>query len=417
MVINPQLQRAFQLMELGRYELAEKELRGCLVQNPEDDLVNSYLAFCLMQMKRYEEAETFIKKAIALSPSHSYHYYVFGYLLFLQDKKNEAEKVARQLLEMDPYEANNFSLLAKILIDKKQYEEALERANEGLEIEPEHVDCLNLRVLALTKLGRKEEAKASIEDALENSPENSYTHANTGWSLLEQGNHQQARVHFSEALKLDPTNQYAKQGLIEALKAKNIFYRLLLKYYFWIDKQSEKNQWLFIIGMVVLVRVLRYVSINNPSLEPFIFPIIVFYMIFVYSTWISEPFFNLLLRLDPVGKNALSDKQKTASNIVGVLLLIVLVSLALYFMHDWEPWLILMVYCGFMVVPVTVYFKDYFKAGKKKLLDWWAIALGIVGLLAVVTEFAGNPISSLLTLFIIGFVGFTWAANFFSIRS
>ena len=40
------------------------------------------------------------------------------------------------------------------------------------------------------------------------------------WALIEQGEHEQAMEHFREALRLNPQLDWARQGIVEAMKAR-----------------------------------------------------------------------------------------------------------------------------------------------------------------------------------------------------
>ena len=66
-------------------------------------------------------------------------------------------------------------------------------------------------------------------------PDDAFSHANQGWTLLEQGNRKKAMEHFRESLRLDPTNGWAQAGLVEAIKAGNPVYAVMLKYFLWIQ--------------------------------------------------------------------------------------------------------------------------------------------------------------------------------------
>ena len=112
-------------------------------------------------------------------------------------------------------------------------------AERGLAIDPEHNVCTNLRAMALVQLGRKDEAAETLGSALANDPENALTHANQGWALLHQGDHQRALEHFREALRIDPELEWAQAGIVEALKAQYLIYRLMLRFFLWMGRQSQ----------------------------------------------------------------------------------------------------------------------------------------------------------------------------------
>jgi len=110
-------------------------------------------------------------------------------------------------------------------------------------LDPEHAGCLNLRAMAEVKLGRKAQAAATIEAALARDPENAGTHANRGWTYLEESDPGRALEHFREALRLDPENEWAREGMVEALKARHGVYRLVLRCFLWMQKLGESARW------------------------------------------------------------------------------------------------------------------------------------------------------------------------------
>ena len=69
--------------------------------------------------------------------------------------------------------------------------------------------------------------------SLAHDPENPYTHQARGFALLQQGDAKGALVHFQEALRRDPQSRGARAGLVEALKAQNPLYRVVLA---WFDR-------------------------------------------------------------------------------------------------------------------------------------------------------------------------------------
>ena len=200
-------------------------------------------------------------------------------------------------------------------------------AEQGLQHDAEHVGCNNARAMALTRLGRTAEAGQTLASALEREPENAWSHANLGWASLHEGDSKKALEHFREALRLDPTEDYAKAGLVEALQARNPIYGLMLRYFLFMSRLSGRAQWTFIIGAYLINRMLRGLARSNPQWAPWIMPVLVAYIAFVVLTWISQPLFNLLLRLNRYGRHALSDDQRRGANLVGILFFLALVCL------------------------------------------------------------------------------------------
>ena len=51
--------------------------------------------------------------------------------------------------------------------------------------------------------------------------------------------------------------------------------------------------------------------------------LVIGYVGFALLTWIGDPIFTLLLRLDPFGRLVVTDEQRMRSNLVGAALVIV----------------------------------------------------------------------------------------------
>lgn len=324
------IERASQLIELSRYAEAEKYVKEVLTLDPSNVEAVVLLAVCKSEQGQHDKAIELIRQAISQQPDNDYHLYLHALFSFRKEDFKEAKKFIDNAISFNPLHADYFGLLASININQKDWQFALENANKGLSLDSENLTCLNLRSTALFKLDKKEEAYSTIQEALNQDPENDYTHTNVGWGQLEKGDHKKALEHFREALKLNPENESAKAGLVEGLKARYLFYRLFLKYAFWISNLKGKLQWVVILGFYFGSRFLNALADRNPSLEPFIKPIILAYTLFALSTWVITPLSNLFLRLNVYGRYALTKDEVKSSNLVAVSLTIGLVGVALY---------------------------------------------------------------------------------------
>jgi tetratricopeptide (TPR) repeat protein len=174
--------------------------------------------------------------------------------------------------------------------------------------------------MSLVKLGRRAEAGQTIGATLARNPEDALTHANQGWTLLESGDPKQAMLHFREALRLEPNQEWARAGIVEALKARNIIYRVCLNYFLFMSKLSPQTQWVIVVGLFLLQRVAGSLADKNPTLAPFIQPFLILYLVFALLTWLGSPLFDLLLCLDKFGRLVLStDQKQRALAVAGVL--------------------------------------------------------------------------------------------------
>jgi tetratricopeptide (TPR) repeat protein len=295
-----------------------------------------------------------------------------------------------------------------------QFAAALESANQALEIDAENVLALNMRSTALNKLNRKSESFQTIEGALREDPNNAYTHANYGWGLLEKGDHKQALQHFNEALKSDPNQSYAQAGMLEAIKAANPFYRAFLRYSFWMGNLTAKYQWGVVIGIYVAFRIIRAIAEKNEGLQPFLYPLLIILGIIAFSTWIINPVSNLFLRFNKYGKLLLDKKEKLSSTLVAGSLLFGIAGLIVYLALKDNRFLTIAVFGVAMMLPLGTMFSA---TKSKNALLYYAIAMAVVGLIAIAFTFAtGEPLNGASNLFILAFIGYQWFANFTLIR-
>jgi tetratricopeptide (TPR) repeat protein len=405
------LERSAQLIAHKRYQDAANCLRDALREEPSSAEAMSMLAICLSELNALEEASRLIKQAIGLQPDNDKFLYLYASFLLRNDNVKEASTYILSAILYNPHQADYFGLLASIHLSKKEWKDALENANKGLEVEAENLTCLNIRSTALFKLGQKENSFEAIKEALSFDPESDFTHANLGWGHLERRDHQKALESFRQALKLNPENDLAKAGLVESLKARYLFYRLFLRYAFWVGNLKAKGQWFFLIGMYVGSRILNNIADTNSELAIFLKPLVYAYFAFAISTWLIEPLSNLFLRLNVYGKYALKKEDIAASNFVGIALVLAVLSGTLYLLLHSEVLFIFMLYSFFMMLPLGSMFSPQTES-KQRLLVAYTILLALVGLVSVIVP----GISILWIVFLAGIFLYQWVVNALLIR-
>jgi len=140
-------------------------------------------------------------------------------------------------------------------------------------------------------------------------------------------------------------------------------------------------------------------------------------------TWLADPLFNLLLRLNRFGRLALSRQQVMASNVIGLLLLAAILSVAASFWRDDSRYLLLAVVFAGLMLPVSGAFRT-----PEGWPQWTMIAasatLGLIGLLGITVMFlvpgfhndSPHPLLGLgflmLTVFSYGVLASTIAYNY-----
>jgi len=335
--------RACLLLQQSRFDLAAQELRLALADDPDDPFAHALLAQCLIGQKEFAAAAEEAERAIACGPDRPLGYYALALAHYHRNRYPEAEAAVAEAVRLDPGDPDFHALSAAVHAAREQWLATLTAAERGLEHDPTHGWCRNLRAMALLRLGRRGEAGAALDDALARDPDDAFTHANRGWVLLHEGDHKRARDHFREALRLDPQLEYARAGMAESLKAGNWLYRQLLGYFLWLSRLSPSARWGVVIGLLVLQRVVATTAEQNPGWRPVLEPLLIAYVAFVLTTWTAGPLSNLLLRLHPFGRHALSRAERRASNWVGGFVAVALVGVGWGLFapspYDWPGWL------------------------------------------------------------------------------
>lgn len=415
---NPYFQRARILYEQQRFHEAEKELRTALAQNPNDLEANNLLVFIFADQGKKTESLEAAERTINLAPDWGFAWYTFAYANWIQDAKGSSDKAldaVNQAIFLNPLNANFHYMKGEIHFSKTNWQEALDGATEALSLEAENVGALNLRAKSLVKLNKVADANSTLDYAIHQNPENPDSHANKGWALIEKDDYDNALVHFKEALRIDPNHIWAKEGLKNAIKGKNILYRGILKYFLWMAKQSEKNQWGFIIGAYVLYRIVLYFAQSNPALAPFIYPIIIAYVLFAFSSWVAVPLSNLFLRLHPLGKHALSPFEILGSNLLGGFITGGILLGIGYFFLGYNALFLLAGWALIMCLPLGGTFSSSEPHQGTKKLIMLTSGIGMVGLFGIAASvFLGSQgiFNICTTIFGLSILGFSFLANY-----
>ncbi len=316
-MVSEYLLHALHLLQTGNAAEAERQLRLAIQEDPNDPEAYALLAVALCQLKRGEEALDTANQAVHISPENPMGHYAAAVALHELERYEKGIMAVREALRLDSQQTRFHALLSQLHLARSEWKLALEAAEAGLEIDAEDETCVDLRSIALVNLGRRAEATIAIDDNLRRNPENPTTHANQGWSLLHAGQYTQALDHFREALRLEPNSGWARQGIIEALRARNPIYGLLLRYFLWMLRLSPNWRMGVVFGALIGMQIIGQLLASAPYLVIVVYA----YYIFAYLTWTARPLFDLLLRLDPYGRMVLQDDQIQASNLVGLCLL------------------------------------------------------------------------------------------------
>lgn len=412
---DPNMARAELLLGQNRPDLAEQHLRLALASDPNNARAHMHLAGCLRDREKFTEATDEARAAIGLAPDDPDAHWMLSSIFSERNMPSEAMTAIQEAIRLWPAAPGYWAQLAALHIDAKRYREGLEAAERGLQLDPEHTACTNLRALALRGMGKRDDAADAVRAALARNPENPVSHANLGWNLLHQSKPTEALEHFSEALRRQPDLEWARQGVLEALRARWLPYRLMLRYFLFMSRLSSRAQWAIILGGYFAFRGIRSLANAYPDLGPYLWPVLAAFIVFAVSTWLAVPLSNLTLLFNRFGRLALSKAERLGSTIFGVMLLLCISLLCVWLVTGKDGWDLAL----WLTLPVAAATAIASTARRARVIMWsWAGATAAIAvLLGVWTYTLGSKTKAppffglvIIALVLMGF-GSVWIGN------
>jgi tetratricopeptide (TPR) repeat protein len=392
------LQRAHILFEHERYAEAEPELRHALSLEPENPIAHALLAVCLMRLNRSEEAVREAASAIHTGPDNAFGHYAMAMIRDDRDEHPQAVEAIDEALRLQPDNAFFHGIRAGILLQMSRSEESLASAERGLAIDAENDLCGTYRTMALIQLNRTDEALAASGNVLQNNPNSALAHAQTGWTCLHRDKPSQAREHFREALRLDPESDWARDGMLEALKTRSPFYRIMLRYFLWMSRLRSRVQWGIILAIWVVGRGLRAFQEASPGVAIAVQILLGLYIIFLYLTWVAQPLSDATLLFNRDGWLALPRDRRRLAMVVGSG---TAAAVTLFLLAQWVPATDLLYLTAIAMLFLCVLSSTAFSTGWTKKPRWLTvlgIGLILATLFSTVAIIVTLPASELLAL-------------------
>jgi tetratricopeptide (TPR) repeat protein len=314
--MNQHLQRARMLRDHRRYDEALAAIYQHLAGHPDSfDGHFELAATRLAQGTDRQAALRDIDRAISLGPGVAYAHAMKSIILHALDCDKEALASADEARRIDPELSLAWFCRGSALLALRSLPDAEEAARRSLELDPDDSDASNLLATILRLQRRFGEAEVEIERHLARAPENAWTFATAGWTALNQGHRAKAEELFREALRLDPELEHARIGLREAFKARSAFYRLFLRWAFFMQRFSTKSQWVIILAIYLGYRFGRALL---DSLHPLAaVPLVIVYLLFCFGGFLASGLGHFLLLKDPLARLSLDDMEKRDGLLVG----------------------------------------------------------------------------------------------------
>ncbi|MCB1231402.1 MAG: tetratricopeptide repeat protein [Verrucomicrobiae bacterium] len=334
--MSDHLSRGRLLRQQNRHEEAEAFLRQAIAIEPNDVLAYTELAQCLAEQsgRRRDALET-IDRAIALEPDDAFLHSQRALILSRLDRDRESLISSERAIALDPECSTHFAVKGQALTGLQRYAEAEEACRKALALDADDHLAANLLAHLLRVQGKSAESELAADKLLAEDPEDPYAHFNAGWTALQRNDHRAAEGHFREALRLDAGFEPARGGLLESFKARSAFYRLYLRWCFWMQRFTSKAQWAIIVGFLVLYNFGRKLL---GAIHPLAgVAVVVIYLGFVLWVWLAPGLGNLLILSDRSARHALGSGERWQGIVAGGGLIIGAMILALSGMWHYAP--------------------------------------------------------------------------------
>ncbi len=296
-------------------------LHSHLAQTPDDPAAHIELALNRMEIVGSKSlALADARKATGLLPDDPFPQALQANILCQMDREKEALPLAESAIALDPEDVYSWNAKTLALAGLSRWNEAEESARKALEVDPDDESASNLMAHVLRLQNKLEESQQESRRRLERDPDNAFSFANAGWAALQRGKVKEAEDLFKEALRLTPEMKYAKQGLKESYRARSAFYRVFLRWAFFMQRFSEKHQTLIIIGLVVGFRIVRGIAEAVHPLAAL--AVMIVYYMFLFGTWLSSGIANFLILKDPVARMSLDLGEKVEGVVIGFLFVV-----------------------------------------------------------------------------------------------
>jgi tetratricopeptide (TPR) repeat protein len=241
-------ERARALIQQRRFDLAEREARRAIQQDPAYADGYHMLSIALWGQDQFAAALAPCEEALRLAPENGYIHSTMGDLLNTQRGWRNHRRAAehhRRAVALCPHDAFVRNRYARFIY-RTNRAEAQQQNAEALRLDPRHVDSLLFHASLLLTQRLYGAAEASVLQALAVEPNNELAHRQLGEVRLFQQLPDQALDNMREALRLDPTNKLLKRGLSLALQA-----RMPVLGRFWTF--SLLNSWRFRVLWLLLL--------------------------------------------------------------------------------------------------------------------------------------------------------------------
>lgn len=325
--------RARLLFDQHRYADAAEWFQRALQHDPQHSLALAFLALSwIHDEKQHEAAVQVARQAVGLEPESSFHHAVLAICLLDSAKAGQDQVCkeglasAEKAVEMDVDSDFAWGVKAQALARLRRWPEAEKAARQALALDTTNVLAAQVLSMSLLNQGKDEDLKSLADMQLSENPEDDSAHVTAGYRELVKGRHQEACSHFREALRIDATNEMARNGLIESFRARSGFYRLFLRFSYFMARFGRRGAGFILLGGYILYRVaFASLKTNHPGLA---YTLAGLWLVFALWSFLARSIGSALMLTDRFVRLAITPRERWEGICVGLQLLLGIVFLA-----------------------------------------------------------------------------------------
>ncbi|MBI3919859.1 MAG: tetratricopeptide repeat protein [Armatimonadetes bacterium] len=288
------LQKSIHLIEIGQYDLAERELRTALAAEPQMSDLHVHLGWVLFQKKQKNEAEEECKVALGLDPDNGSAMHLLGMLCEDTGRHREAEQHYLNALRIDPEEPRYYFAYGVLMQKTGHLDKAEGLLRRCLELDPDEGRAHGVLAAVLSEKQKVSETHGSGERSVSLDPDQTGSHFLLGLTYWRSGHPFKARRHLREALRIDPTNSDIEEWFRIADMSTRWLY---LPMYFWTLLVNRLPGKQFAVWGAFMVVLFLMRGLNAP--EAAAKPLVLGYLLLVIYTWLITPVAHFWIKLRP----------------------------------------------------------------------------------------------------------------------
>ena len=372
------MQRGWILLDQHRYAEAEAELAQALAGDVDKVQGLYWLGWAQFSQGKFTEAEGTIARCLAENPTRPEGYHARAVLKRKQNELASAEEACRIAVEKDPWTVEYRAELAWILLYRLRPADALEAADSGLKDQPQSVELHRARTQAFIDLGELDKAEESARQALGIAPQDPTSRRQLGSIAFRRKDYDEAVKQYTETLRLDPGYTYARTALLNALRHRIWYYRLLVPSNV-STVGRRRNAWVF--AAIAAAAAVRAIPAGEAGLGVVLLLGMAAALVRWYLGATVGPVTTLLLRMNPMARAVLPADEMECAVFTGALMFGALVFLMAAIFGAWHGFFAIGLFLMLMVVPLT---KTYeapkgYKRTVAECCAWLVFTLGCGG--------------------------------------